>query len=72
MLVTDKVMSAAMPASAHEAPAATAMTTAPDVAMVVQAVATLYHNPDPKAKEAANNWLQSWQRSVFAWKVRSN
>ena len=42
----------------------------PSIETVCAAIASLYHNPDPKEKERASTWLQALQKSVFAWKVR--
>ena len=41
----------------------------PPIETVCAAIDTLYHNPDPREKERASNWLQDLQKSVFAWKV---
>ena len=41
----------------------------PSIETVCAAIASLYHNPDPKEKERASTWLQALQKSVFAWKV---
>ena len=41
----------------------------PPIETVCAAIETLYHNPDPREKERASNWLQDLQKSVFAWKV---
>ncbi|WVR06683.1 hypothetical protein IAU60_003715 [Kwoniella sp. DSM 27419] len=38
-------------------------------ALVVQALQTLYHNPDSNAKKGANDWLQEFQHSVEAWQT---
>ncbi|XP_035663113.1 transportin-3-like isoform X4 [Branchiostoma floridae] len=45
------------------------MDSAPSTETVVQAIQTLYHNPDPACKERASAWLGELQRSVFAWEV---
>ena len=45
------------------------MDAAPPVDAVIQAVNSLYHNPDPKVKEGANKWLNQLQQSVFAWTI---
>ena len=34
---------------------------------VVQAVSSLYTNPDPEVKQGASRWLTSLQQSVYAW-----
>ena len=36
---------------------------------VIQAVSSLYNNPDPKVKEAASKWLNQLQQSVWAWTI---
>ncbi|XP_077999883.1 transportin-3-like [Glandiceps talaboti] len=41
----------------------------PTLETVVQAVQSLYHSPDPSAKEKASNWLGDFQRSVHAWQI---
>eukprot|EP00095_Tigriopus_kingsejongensis_P001756 maker-scaffold183_size276960-snap-gene-1.22 protein:Tk01756 transcript:maker-scaffold183_size276960-snap-gene-1.22-mRNA-1 annotation:"Transportin-3" len=43
--------------------------TCPTSDFVVEAIRTLYHHADPKEKEKASIWLQTWQKSVFAWQV---
>jgi len=45
------------------------MDSAPNLELVVQAITSLYHNPDTKQKEEASKWLQSLQKSVYAWKI---
>ena len=44
----------------------------PPIETVCAAIETLYHNPDPREKERASNWLQDLQKSVFAWKVSTS
>ena len=44
----------------------------PPIETVCAAIETLYHNPDPREKERASNWLQDLQKSVFAWKVSAS
>ena len=46
------------------------METPPSVEDTLACIATLYHNPNPEDKNRANQWLQSLQNSVYAWKVR--
>lgn len=41
----------------------------PDLQVVIQAIKTLYHDPDPASKESASTWLGQLQSSVLAWKV---
>jgi len=41
----------------------------PTVEAVVTAVSSLYHDPDPKVKEAASKWLNQLQKSVYAWTI---
>ena len=48
---------------------ATTTTDAPSLEMVLTAIRTLFHNPDPKEKERADTWLKELQKSVHAWKV---
>lgn len=43
----------------------------PSIEDVCLAIHTLYHNPDPREKERASNWLQEFQKSVHAWTVRT-
>ena len=43
------------------------MESAPSVEAVVQAVSSLYTNPDPEVKQGASRWLTSLQQSVYAW-----
>jgi len=43
------------------------MEAAPGVDLVIQAVHSLYHDPDPKRKEEASKWLNVLQKSVYAW-----
>ena len=45
------------------------METPPSVEDTLACIATLYHNPNPEDKNRANQWLQSLQNSVYAWKV---
>ena len=45
------------------------MDSSPSLDTVYQAVYTLYHNPDPTAKEKASQWLGELQKSVSAWKI---
>jgi hypothetical protein len=42
----------------------------PAVEEVCGVIANLYTNPDPSEKAKANQWLQEFQNSVYAWKVR--
>ncbi|XP_043242941.1 transportin-3-like isoform X1 [Amphibalanus amphitrite] len=41
----------------------------PTTELVVQAIQTLYHDPNPTSKEQASKWLQELQQSIVAWKV---
>ncbi|KAG1670798.1 Transportin-3 [Nymphon striatum] len=41
----------------------------PDTEVVIQAINSLYHNPEITNKEKASKWLGSLQESVFAWKI---
>ena len=45
------------------------MEAAPPVEAVIQAVSSLYTNPDPKVKDGASKWLNQLQQSVFAWTI---
>jgi len=45
------------------------MDAAPSVEAVIQAVNSLYTNPDPKVKEGASKWLNQLQQSVYAWTI---
>ena len=45
------------------------MDAAPTVESVIQAVNSLYTNPDPKVKEGASKWLNQLQQSVYAWTI---
>jgi hypothetical protein len=45
------------------------MDSPPSVDTVCAAIATLYHNPDRTEKDKASVWLQTLQKSVYAWKV---
>ncbi|XP_033102078.1 transportin-3-like [Anneissia japonica] len=45
------------------------MQAAPPVDTVIQAVQTLYHNPDVAEKERASTWLGDFQRSIYAWQI---
>jgi len=45
------------------------MEAAPGVEHVVEAIRSLYHDPDPKRKEEASKWLNQLQRSVYAWTI---
>ena len=45
------------------------MEEAPSVEAVIQAVSSLYNDPDPKVKEAASKWLNQLQQSVWAWTI---
>ena len=60
------------------------MEAAPGVEQVVEAIKSLYHDPDPKRlleavsrpltppslrKELASKWLNELQRSVYAWTI---
>ena len=45
------------------------MEEAPGVEAVIQAVSSLYNDPDPKVKEAASKWLNQLQQSVWAWTI---
>ncbi|WRT66764.1 uncharacterized protein IL334_003727 [Kwoniella shivajii] len=38
-------------------------------ASVVQALQTLYHDPDSASKKRANEWLEEFQHSVEAWQI---
>ncbi|WWD05130.1 hypothetical protein V865_003202 [Kwoniella europaea PYCC6329] len=38
-------------------------------ASVVQALQTLYHDPDSSSKKRANEWLEEFQHSVEAWQT---
>ncbi|WWC88244.1 uncharacterized protein L201_003150 [Kwoniella dendrophila CBS 6074] len=38
-------------------------------ASVLQALQTLYHNPDASSKKRANEWLEEFQHSVEAWQT---
>ena len=42
------------------------MEAAPRVEHVVEAIRSLYHDPDPKRKLEASKWLNQLQRSVYA------
>ena len=48
---------------------AEAVAVAPSAEAVAAAVHSLYHDPDPKKKEEAGNWLQALQKSTHAWTV---
>ena len=48
------------------------MDSPPSVGTVCAAIATLYHNPDKTEKDKASNWLQTLQKSVYAWKVKTS
>lgn len=45
------------------------MESAPTLETVCQAITTLYHNPEATEKEKSSEWLDTLQRSVFAWKL---
>ena len=45
------------------------MEEAPTVEALVTAVSSMYHDPDPKVKEAASKWLNQLQKSVYAWTI---
>jgi len=42
---------------------------APSFEMVCAAVMALNSNPDPGEKIKASEWLQEFQKSVYAWQV---
>jgi hypothetical protein len=44
---------------------------APSLEMVCAAVSALNSNPDPGEKVKASEWLQEFQKSVYAWQVRT-
>ncbi|XP_023333907.1 transportin-3 isoform X1 [Eurytemora carolleeae] len=45
------------------------MDTQPSVDLVVEAIKSLYNNPNHTLKEEAGRWLQQYQNSVYAWTV---
>lgn len=41
----------------------------PPIALVQQAIKSLYHDPKPENKESAGRWLSAMQSSIYGWKV---
>ena len=41
----------------------------PPLSIVLQAIYSLYHDPNNTNKESADKWLKELQNSLYAWKI---